>query len=60
MKAEAPEAALAQVYSGGNLNIRENMQAAAGVLFKEGENYVDKGPTYLEQRKRSTGSEIKH
>jgi|APSaa5957512535_1039671.scaffolds.fasta_scaffold26360_3 hypothetical protein len=31
------------------------MQAAAGVLFKEGENYVDKGPSYLEERKRSTG-----
>ena len=41
------------VYSGGNLNIRDNMQAAAGVLFKEGENYVDRGPTYLEQRKSS-------
>jgi hypothetical protein len=41
------------VYSGGNLNIRDNMQAAAGVLFKEGENYVDRGPSYLEQRKSS-------
>jgi len=29
------------------------MQAAAGVLFRECENYVDRGPSYLEQRKSS-------
>ena len=49
IKAEAPiPATQPGVYSGGNLNIRDNMQAAAGVLFREGENYVDKGPSYLD------------
>ena len=35
------------------------MQAAAGVMFKEGDNYVDRGPSYLEERKRSSGPGIK-
>ena len=60
IKAEAPETkALAGVYSGGNLNIRDNMQAAAGVLFREGENYVDRGPSYLEQRKGSAAESMR-
>lgn len=48
------------VCSGGNLNIRDNMQAAAGVLFKEGENYVDRGPSYLEQRKSSAAESMRN
>ena len=48
------------VYSGGNLNIRDNMQAAAGVLFKEGENYVDRGPSYLDKRKSSAADSMRN
>ena len=37
-----------QVVYDGNFNIKENMKAGYGIVYKEGRGYVDQGPSYLE------------
>lgn len=41
----------------GNFNIKSNMKAGYGIVFKEGRNYMDQGPSYFESIEPEDGTE---
>jgi hypothetical protein len=44
-----------QMVVDGNLNIKENMKASYGIIFKEGKAHNDQGPSYLDSIKSENG-----
>ncbi len=46
------------IISDGNFNIKQNMKASYGIVYREGANYVDQGPSYID--KVRGGSQLTH
>ena len=51
-----PDDKKSQVVTNGNFNIKENMKAGYGIVYKEGRGHVDQGPLYLDMRSDGTQS----
>lgn len=44
-----------QVVFNGNFNIKDNMKASYGIMFKEGKIHLDQGPSYLDSLSVKSG-----